>query len=115
MFEGVSKNAFAVVSLACLGIAGWMMASRNDAVRQLDSVRMARDAAVQQVMELTAKVTDLEGKVAGSETARNVAEEAFKKIEEVISAERSKLPGATPAAVAPAAPEAPAAAETPAA
>ena len=113
MFEGISKTAFAVVSLAALGIAGWMMASRNDAVRQLESVQMARDGAIQQVKELSAKVSELEGKVAGSETAKNVAEEAFKKIEEVISAERAKLTGEAPPAAAPEAPaaEAPAATE----
>ncbi len=94
MFEGISKSAFAVVSLACLGIAGWMMASRNDAVRQLETVQLARDGAIKQVKELTEKVSELEGKVAGGETAKNAAEDAFKKIEEVIAAERAKLGGA---------------------
>ena len=88
MFEGISKNVLIVAALACLGVAGWMMASRNDIMRQLQTVEAARDGALSQVKELTEKITELEGKITGT---GNVAEEAFKKIEELIAAERAKL------------------------
>ena len=120
--------AAAVLSLLA---AGWMTADRNVAHRELAGIKELHKAAQEKadtlsksVEELTAKLNDAEGRLSAATAARSSAEEAIKKVEEIVATEKAKLleaigkvmpsatPAETPAAAAPANTPEPAAAET---
>ncbi len=127
MSESLNKTLLLILAAFSLGVAGWMMATRNEAVRQLESVEVARDNALATVKDLTEKLTaaessatELKSKIStletslsetaskltvtekdleGARAAKLSAEEAVKKVEDLILSERTRLFG--PATVAP--------------
>ena len=76
--DSINKNVLLVITLISLGLAAWMMASRNETLHQLRTLETAQDGAQLRIKELTDKLTEKDLEV--EKVAKLSAEEAVKKI-----------------------------------